>query len=43
MGSSFGTLLRLTTFGESHGDFIGGILDEIPPQIPISVKNPNTT
>ena len=28
MGSSFGTLLRLTTFGESHGDFIGGVLDK---------------
>ena len=30
MGSSFGTLLRLTTFGESHGDFIGGVLDGNP-------------
>lgn len=38
MGSSFGTLLRLTTFGESHGDFIGGVLDGIPPQIPISIE-----
>jgi chorismate synthase len=37
MGSSFGTLLRLTTYGESHGSFIGGVLDGIPPKIPISI------
>lgn len=29
-GSTFGTLLRLTTFGESHGRAIGGILDGFP-------------
>lgn len=29
-GSSFGTLVRLTTFGESHGKAIGGILEGIP-------------
>ena len=38
MGSSFGTLLRLTTFGESHGPFIGGILEGCPPRIPISIQ-----
>ena len=37
MGSSFGTLLRLTTYGESHGSFIGGVLDGIPSKIPISI------
>ena len=28
--NSFGTLLRLTTFGESHGTAIGGVLDGFP-------------
>lgn len=29
-GSSFGNLVRLSTFGESHGQAIGGILEGIP-------------
>lgn len=29
-GSSFGKLIQLTTFGESHGEAIGGILDGFP-------------
>lgn len=29
-GSSFGKLVRLSTFGESHGKAIGGILEGIP-------------
>ena len=37
MGSSFGKILRLTTFGESHGDFIGGIIEGVPPRIKISI------
>ena len=28
--NSFGNILQLTTFGESHGDCIGGILDGMP-------------
>ena len=32
-GNSFGTLFRLTTFGESHGKAIGGILEGCPPNI----------
>lgn len=28
--NTFGTLLRLTTFGESHGEAIGGVLDGYP-------------
>ena len=35
MGSTIGRLLRLTTFGESHGEAIGGILDGCPPGISI--------
>jgi chorismate synthase len=29
-GNTFGTLLRLTTFGESHGLAIGGVIDGMP-------------
>ena len=35
-GNTFGRILRLTTFGESHGAAIGGILDGCPAGIPIS-------
>jgi chorismate synthase len=31
--NSFGHLLRLTTFGESHGPALGCVLDGMPPQI----------
>ncbi len=31
MGDTFGRLLRLTTFGESHGGGVGGVLDGVPP------------
>ena len=29
-GSTFGTLFRLTTFGESHGPAVGCIVDGCP-------------
>ena len=29
--SSFGTLFRVTTFGESHGKGIGAIVENVPP------------
>jgi len=29
-GNSFGTIFKLTTFGESHGEAIGGIIDGCP-------------
>jgi chorismate synthase len=32
-GNSFGTIFRLTTFGESHGEALGGIIDGCPPNI----------
>lgn len=35
--NSFGTALRLTTFGESHGPAIGGILDGVEPGISIDL------
>ncbi len=31
--SSFGELVRVTTFGESHGPAVGAVLDGIPPGI----------
>jgi chorismate synthase len=36
-GNTFGTLFRLTTFGESHGPVIGGIIDGCPPNVEISI------
>lgn len=35
-GNTFGTLFRLTTFGESHGPAIGGVVDGVPPRLPLS-------
>ncbi len=36
MSSSFGTIFRVSTFGESHGPAIGCIVDGCPPLIPLS-------
>src|ERR1044072_1788885 len=36
MGSTFGQLFRVTTFGESHGVGIGVVIDGCPPRIEIS-------
>jgi chorismate synthase len=41
-GNSYGTLFRLTTFGESHGDALGGIIDGCPAGIMLnfdSIRN----
>ena len=35
--NTFGTIFRLTTFGESHGEAIGGVVDGMPPGIDIDV------
>ena len=37
--NTFGQTLRLTTFGESHGKAIGGILDGMPPRIQIDIRH----
>ncbi len=37
-GNTFGTLFRLTTFGESHGEALGGIIDGCPPNITINFE-----
>lgn len=36
-GNSFGTLFRLTSFGESHGAAIGGIIDGCPANIKLDL------
>lgn len=36
--NSFGNLLRLTTFGESHGPAMGGILDGMPSRVPFDAE-----
>ncbi|MDE5805565.1 MAG: chorismate synthase [Paramuribaculum sp.] len=35
--NSFGEIFRLTTFGESHGPAIGGIVDGMPAGLPIAI------
>ncbi len=35
-GSTFGTLFRITTFGESHGGAVGVVVDGCPPGLEIS-------
>ena len=35
--NTFGNIFRLTTFGESHGEAIGGVIDGMPAGIPIDV------
>lgn len=37
-GNTYGTLLRLTTFGESHGMALGGIIDGCPAGIAIDTE-----
>ncbi|QHU99441.1 chorismate synthase [Synechocystis sp. CACIAM 05] len=36
MGNTFGSLFRITTFGESHGGGVGVIIDGCPPRLEIS-------
>ena len=38
-GNSFGTLFRVTTWGESHGKALGVVIDGCPPQIEISEED----
>jgi chorismate synthase len=38
MSSSFGTLFRVMTFGESHGPAVGVVVDGCPPKLPLSVE-----
>ena len=35
--NTFGNIFRLTTFGESHGEAIGGVIDGMPPGVDIDL------
>ena len=37
MGSSFGKIFRVSTFGESHGGAVGVIHDGCPPKLKINI------
>lgn len=36
-GNTYGNLFKLTTFGESHGEALGGIIDGCPPGITLDL------
>ena len=36
MGNSFGSLFRISSWGESHGGGIGVVIDGCPPRLPLS-------
>ncbi len=36
--NTFGNIFRLTSFGESHGEAVGGIIDGCPPGIEIDIE-----
>lgn len=38
-GNTFGTLFTLTSFGESHGAAIGGVVDGCPPGLELSAED----
>jgi len=38
VASSFGTLFRIATFGESHGGGVGVVVDGCPPRLPLAVE-----
>jgi chorismate synthase len=38
-GNTFGTLFTLTSFGESHGPAIGGVVDGCPPGLELSAED----
>ncbi|MEM8619828.1 MAG: chorismate synthase [Actinomycetota bacterium] len=39
MSSSFGSIFRVTTFGESHGGGVGVVVDGCPPRLALSVDD----
>ena len=38
-GNSFGTLFRITTWGESHGSAVGVVIDGCPPQMDLAAED----
>ena len=39
MGNTFGHAFRITTWGESHGDAGGVVVDGCPPRLPLTVED----
>ncbi|MEP6810078.1 MAG: chorismate synthase, partial [Chthoniobacterales bacterium] len=39
MGSSFGQLFRITTWGESHGGGVGVVIDGCPPRVSLGEED----
>jgi chorismate synthase len=37
-GNTFGSLFRVTTFGESHGVAVGVVVDGCPPRLPLAAE-----
>lgn len=35
--NSFGNIFKVTTFGESHGPAVGGVIDGMPAGVPIDL------
>jgi len=38
-GNTFGSLFRVTTFGESHGPAVGVVVDGCPPRLPVAAED----
>ncbi|MGI5171990.1 chorismate synthase [Treponema sp. OMZ 840] len=38
-GNTFGTIFRVSTFGESHGEALGALIDGCPAGIPLKVED----
>ena len=38
MSSSYGSLFKIQTFGESHGSGVGVVIDGCPPRLPITLE-----
>lgn len=36
--NTFGNIFRLTTFGESHGKGVGGVIDGMPAGVPVDIE-----
>ncbi|MGI8475103.1 MAG: chorismate synthase [Thermomicrobiales bacterium] len=39
MGSSFGSIFKLTTWGESHGPALGVVIEGCPANLPLSIED----
>ena len=42
MKNTFGSSVTLTVFGESHGPYVGAVLDGLAPGMPVSAQSINT-